>query len=94
MGDEEEERDGGAARPAAPLLRSNDDKEAEDGDAGRRPEMECPGCAYDRRKEDLRLRNAKPYREFLYIWIISLTAGTYVLTATRVRRTAIIISSD
>jgi hypothetical protein len=74
MGDEEEEERGGAdARPAAPLLRSsNDDKAGGD----RRPEMECPGCAYDRRKEELRLRNAKPYREFLYIWIISLTAGT------------------
>jgi hypothetical protein len=77
MGDEEEEeeeeRGGADARPAAPLLRSNDDG---DKAAGHRPEMECPGCAYDRRKEELRLRNAKPYREFLYIWIISLTAGT------------------
>ena len=67
MADEEER----GARPASPLLRSNDGDKADD-----RPEMECPGCAYDRRKEDLRLRNAKPYREFLYIWIISLTAGT------------------
>jgi len=33
----------------------------------------CPGCAYDRRKDLLR---GKPYKEFLYVWMVSLTAGT------------------
>jgi hypothetical protein len=33
----------------------------------------CPGCAYGRRKDRLR---GMPYREFLYVWMISLTAGT------------------
>jgi hypothetical protein len=29
----------------------------------------CPGCANDRRKE---LQEGLPYKEFLYVWIISL----------------------
>jgi hypothetical protein len=33
----------------------------------------CPGCAYDRRKDLLR---GMPYKEFLYVWMVSLTAGT------------------
>ncbi|CAL4988383.1 unnamed protein product [Urochloa decumbens] len=32
----------------------------------------CPGCAYDRRKNLLR---GMPYKEFLYVWMISLTAA-------------------
>ncbi|CAO2147531.1 unnamed protein product, partial [Urochloa humidicola] len=32
----------------------------------------CPGCAYDRRKHLLR---GMPYKEFLYVWMISLTAA-------------------
>jgi hypothetical protein len=37
----------------------------------------CPGCAYDRRKDRLR---GMPYKEFLYVWMISLTAGTHFLS--------------
>jgi len=33
----------------------------------------CPGCAYNRRKGLLR---GLPYKEFLYVWVVSLTAGT------------------
>jgi hypothetical protein len=33
----------------------------------------CPGCAYDRRKD---LLKGMPYKEFLYVWMVSLTAGT------------------
>ncbi|PAN15901.1 hypothetical protein PAHAL_3G018700 [Panicum hallii] len=32
----------------------------------------CPGCAYDRRKDLLR---GMPYKEFLYVWMVSLTAA-------------------
>uniref|UniRef100_A0A0E0R3U7 Major facilitator superfamily (MFS) profile domain-containing protein n=1 Tax=Oryza rufipogon TaxID=4529 RepID=A0A0E0R3U7_ORYRU len=32
----------------------------------------CPGCAYDRKKEVYR---GLPYKEFLYLWMICLTAG-------------------
>jgi hypothetical protein len=34
----------------------------------------CPGCAYDRKKEVYR---GLPYKEFLYLWMICLTAGMY-----------------
>jgi len=33
----------------------------------------CPGCAYNRRKDLVR---GMPYKEFLYVWMVSLTAGT------------------
>jgi hypothetical protein len=33
----------------------------------------CPGCAYDQIKD---LQRGMPYKEFLYVWIICLTAGT------------------
>ncbi|WVZ54618.1 hypothetical protein U9M48_005387 [Paspalum notatum var. saurae] len=32
----------------------------------------CPGCAYGRRKD---LQRGMPYKEFLYVWVISLTAA-------------------
>lgn len=75
MAEEEEEERGAAPLPLPlplPLPRNG-----EAAAAAHRPE--CPGCVFDRRKDDLLLRRAKPYREFLYIWIISLTAGTYPL---------------
>uniref|UniRef100_A0A0E0BNJ6 Large ribosomal subunit protein uL10-like insertion domain-containing protein n=1 Tax=Oryza glumipatula TaxID=40148 RepID=A0A0E0BNJ6_9ORYZ len=34
----------------------------------------CPGCAYDRKKEVYR---GLPYKEFLYLWMICLTAAQY-----------------
>jgi hypothetical protein len=37
----------------------------------------CPGCDHDRRKE---LQRGMPYKEFLYIWMICLTAGTVSAT--------------
>nr|CAB3490833.1 unnamed protein product [Digitaria exilis] len=49
------------------------------GDEGTSPLLEeeeyqpgCPGCAYHRRKDLLR---GMPYKEFLYVWMISLTAA-------------------
>lgn len=32
----------------------------------------CPGCAYDREKD---ARQGIPYKEFLYVWVICLTAA-------------------
>ncbi|AQK57211.1 carbohydrate transporter/ sugar porter/ transporter isoform 2 [Zea mays] len=69
MAEEEEEERGAAPLPLPLPLPRNGEAAA----AAHRPE--CPGCVFDRRKDDLLLRRAKPYREFLYIWIISLTAA-------------------
>nr|CAB3488994.1 unnamed protein product [Digitaria exilis] len=47
----------------SPLLEEEEEEEYQPG---------CPGCAYDRRKDLLR---GMPYKEFLYVWMISLTAA-------------------
>jgi hypothetical protein len=49
-----------AAEGASPLLK----KEYHPG---------CPGCAYDQKKD---LQRGMPYKEFFYVWMICLTAGT------------------
>jgi len=36
--------------------------------------LDCPGCDYDRKRD---LQEGLPYKEFLYIWMICLTAGMY-----------------
>ena len=36
----------------------------------------CPGCDHDRGKE---LQTGMPYKEFLYVWMICLTTGSYGL---------------
>jgi len=51
----------------------------------------CPGCAYDRRKDLLR---GKPYKEFLYVWMVSLTAGTHFSSLHRPLFQLLLLSGD
>lgn len=47
--------------------------EGRDGLLGKMHVENCPGCRMDRKKEENR---GIPYKEFLYVWIVSLCTGT------------------
>nr|CBX25337.1 hypothetical_protein [Oryza brachyantha] len=51
----------------------------------------CPGCAYDRKKE---LYRGLPYKEFLYLWMICLTAGASFMFGRCLTSTAWGIAAD